>query len=178
MKKALVMIGALVGSGCNLFVPPPVECASERDIINIDQTSTPAREGTPCVFAAPYPFTISYAPRVDRTVLDSTGKPKYSQDDDKLLVGVVVKVTQGSAATLLCSAVSEVCTDGQPEISAAIGADGRLTYRGLFTVEGFGVVLSGGDNFNWEGTVATESFGPGNSCPLTAKLAFSCVAKQ
>lgn len=178
MKKVLVMAGALLGSGCNLFVSPPVECATARQIIKIEQTSTPAREGVPCAFADPYPFTVSYAPQLDRTVLGSNGKPKYTQEDDKLLVGASVRVAQGSGATLLCSSVSEACTEGRPEISTTIGADGRLTYQGLFTAEALGVVMRAGNTFAWEGTVATEVFGPGNSCPLTAKLSLTCQKPQ
>ena len=178
MMRSLAVAGGLLFAGCNQFVGPPVQCEVPREIINIDQTATAARAGAPCTFADPYPFTVTYAPRSDRTLLDSDGVPLYSTKDDRSLIGQPVTVTQGSAATLLCAGVGAVCTEGSPSITTAITPAGLLSYQGLFTVEPLGVVLNAGDTFQWQGVVATENFGPGNSCPLTAKLNLTCQKAQ
>lgn len=172
--RSLAVAGGLLFAGCNLFVGPPVECAANRVVIDLQQTATPSRAGAPCVFADPYPFTISYTPRADRSIIGADGLPEYSLQDDRLIVGQAVTVTQGSAATLLCPSVGAVCTDGAPSITTSVSTAGVLAYQGLFTLEPLGVTLNGGDTFLWEGVVATENFGPGNSCPITAKLNLNC----
>jgi hypothetical protein len=178
MMRTLAVAGGLFLTGCNLFVGPPVECSANRLVINLEQTASPARDGVPCVFADPFPFTVSYTPRADRSLLGTDGLPRFGESDDRMLVGQSVSVVQGSAATLLCAGVGDVCTDGAASINTTIGTSGTLAYQGLFTLEPLGVVLNPGDTFRWEGVLATENFGPGNSCPLTAKVNLLCQKAQ
>jgi hypothetical protein len=172
MMRAFAAVGLLSLAGCELFVGIPVECTS-RQIINLDQKATPARAGGACAFADPYPFTVSYSPRADRTAVSASGR-RYSTSDDRLLVGQPVTVTQSSAATLLCTGVNDACADGKPSITVPISTSGQLAYQGLFALERLQVVLGEGDTFQWEGVVATENFASGSSCPLTAKIQLSC----
>lgn len=172
MKHDLVVAGALLvaGSGCNLFVNPPVECDPNRKpVVSLTQTVTPTRAGLPCLFVDPYPFTVAYSPRIDalRTTVD------YG------LAGGGVRVVQSGAATRLCAGVGDACANGgAPEITTTIGNDGSFAYQGLFSVDALGVVLQAGDSFEWEGVVATEVFGPGNSCPVDGVVSLTCQKPQ
>lgn len=179
MTRTLAAVATgLFFTGCNLFIGPPVECAASRQVINLTQVASPPRAGAPCVFADPYPFTVSYTPRADRSQLGTDGLPRYDERDDRMLIGQSVNVTQGSAATLLCAGVGDVCTDGASSITTTVNNAGVLAYQGLFTLEPLGVVLNAGDTFQWQGVLATENFGPGNGCPLTAKVDLTCQKAQ
>lgn len=173
MKMRLVVAGGLLcaGSGCNLFVNPPVECDPNRvPVVSLTQTVTPSRAGLPCLFVDPYPFTVAYSPKVD--VLRSTV-------EDTSLVGGGVRVVQSSAATRLCATVEDACANGgAPEIATTIRADGSLAYQGLFSVDALGVVLQAGDTYEWTGVVATEIFGPGSSCPVSGVVSLTCQKPQ
>jgi hypothetical protein len=170
MKRTLVVLGLFL-SGCNQFVGPTVECGGPREVINITQTATAARgTGGVCAFADPYIFTVAYSPVVSA----DAGSPQ-------LLIGQPVTVIQSSAATLLCPAVGQSCTPDQgasPTITSTISSTGVLAYQGLFSLEPLGVFLQAGDTFEWEGVIATENFGPSNTCPLTAKISLTCQKAQ
>ncbi len=175
MTMRVLLIGSLwLLVGCDSFLVPPVACPT-RQLINLRQTVTLAT-GTRFCTSVDTAFAVSYAPRFDRTVLGQDGQPANGPDDDAQLIGTRVRVSRGVAATFLCSAPSGDCGDRVPEYQTRIGTDGRLAYQGLFSLEGFDLALSGGDQFTWEGTVLTESFGPGNSCEVTGRVEVSCTA--
>ncbi len=181
MKNRLVVAGGLLvaGAGCSLFANPPVECDPNREaVVQLEQTVSPARAGLPCAFVDPYPFTVAYAPRVDRLALAESA-PGTPASADSVLIGGAVKVTQSSAATRLCASVEDACANGgAPEIATTIRGDGSLAYQGLFSVDALGVVLNPGDSYSWTGVVATEIFGPGNSCPVKGSVTLTCQKPQ
>jgi hypothetical protein len=170
--RALLFSSLVVVVGCDLYIAPPVACPP-RKLISLEQRVT--QSGTSCAFADSI-FSVSYAPRFDRTLLGPDGQPAYGADDDARLIGTRVRVSRAVASTLLCSAPTGECGDKLSEFQARIGADGRLAYQGIFSLDGFDVTLKGGDEFTWEGVVLTESFGAGNTCSVTGSVKVTCVA--
>lgn len=171
MKRWCLVFGMWLSTGCGSTVAPPVVCPEDRLLINLEQTATIPRTGSPCAFADPFPFTVSYAPEVDA----STGDKSIFKER---LSGQQVTVTQSNASTRLCAQVASVCQDGVSSIATKISSSGILSYQGIFTLEPLGVVLNAGDTFNWEGDVLTENFGLGNSCPWKGKVKLTCQKAQ
>ncbi|MCA2978169.1 MAG: hypothetical protein INH41_12080 [Myxococcaceae bacterium] len=171
--RALLFSTLIAVVGCDSYLAPPVGCPVRR-FVNLRQTVTQTVANRPCAFAAT-PFAVSYSPRFDRTLLGPDGQPQYGVDDDARLIGTRVRVSSAVGATVLCSAPSGECGEGVPEFQTRIGADGRLAYQGRFSLDGFDVVLNGGDQFTWEGVMLTENFGAGNSCDVTATVNVTCA---
>lgn len=185
MKIMRGVIVLCLWTGCGEVVAPKVTCPEDRVLIQLDQTATVPRTGLPCSFADPYPFTVSYAPEVERTQAPqatgsstpSTTTPSLPADSVRL-TGQNVTVTQGSASTLLCSEISDACRNGTSSVTTRVNSKGVLTYQGIFSLEPLSVVLNAGDTFTWEGTAVTENFGPGNSCPWKASVKLTCQQVQ
>ena len=172
MRVLLISLVAIVG--CDSFIVPPVGCPT-RQLVNLRQTVTQKVGTRPCTFADT-PFTVSYAPRFDRTVLELDGQPVNGPDDDVKLIGTRVRVSRGIGATFLCSAPSGDCGERLGDYQTRIGNDGRLAYQGFFSLDGFDLSLSGGDQFSWEGVVLTESFARANSSEVTGRVEVTCTA--
>lgn len=166
MRRALIGCWAvvmLVGCG-DLFLNPPVECPARS--IDITLTTTPLRSGQPCIFGD-FPFSVAYGPKVDIE--------KDPNARDYALVGGRVTLTAGSSAVRLCAGSAEpICTDGQSELTATIGATGVLSYQGILSTELLTPPLQPGGSYKGTSTLVTENFGPGNTCAVSATFDFSC----
>ncbi len=169
-KLAFVAVGSSVLlAGCDLFVNPPVACDSPPLTLELNETTSPARAGLPCAFPDPLLFTVVHAPRVDT---------KLSKASNLTLAGGSVTVAQATGAVLLCPGIDVACQAGAPAITATIGNDGALKYQGTLSLDALGVNLQPGGTFTSNSVVATENYGPGNSCQVLAKLTLSCEASQ
>ncbi|MHB8872382.1 MAG: hypothetical protein ACYC8T_01725 [Myxococcaceae bacterium] len=153
-------------AGCDQFVTPPVLC--EESTLKFNQTTSPTRVGLPCTFAD-WQFTVVHSPQVNS---------ELSKASNLTLVGAPVSVAQGSGAVRLCPGVGDPCQGGASVITATIGEDGALKYQGVLSAASAGVDLQPGGTFTWSGLLATESYGPGNSCRLLTELSLTCQKKQ
>lgn len=174
MKLLAFLAGLPLVCSCGEVVAPKVKCPADRVLIQLTQSASVPRAGLPCVFADPYPFTVSYAPEPEGGETDAGVSPASLAR----LVGQNVTITQGSAATRVCAEVAEVCKDGTSSVQTKISSTGMLAYQGLFSLEPLGVTLNAGDTLKWEGTVVTESFGPSNTCPWKAVVQLTCQKAQ
>lgn len=167
MKPSRVLLSALVAPlfGCDLFVPPAVLC--DEIVAGGHSTLVPARAGLACSTPEALLFTISHAPRVDS---------KRSKGSDLMLPGSPVTVTQGSASVGLCGALGP-CASWVPSLRTSVGENGTITYQVALNLEDVGE-LRPGAKFEFKATLATETYGPGNACPIAADVSVSCTTPQ
>jgi len=166
MKKTLLaLLPAAMLLSCDLFVPPKVEC--DNIIANISGQMTAVSATTACAFDDAALVTISHSPKVDPTYQTQGSDPQVPSD----LTLANVKVEVVGSGAFVCPSSS--CVPKSTDTETEVRSDGRgaVTYNVLIPLP----VLHGGDTVTVTGVeIATETWGPGNTCPITADINLSC----
>jgi len=125
-------------------------------------------------------FTVVHAPRIDRGgTVAAPGVVKSTDPTENNLVGAPVFIGQGSPTVSLCSSIDEPCVPvaaggkGASTITVPIGTHGQLVYGGIVDLSG--VLLLPGGSLEQTGVLATESYGPGNSCSVWQTISITCA---
>lgn len=163
------MVASVMLIGCDVFVTPKVLCDQTTIRSHVTRIANVAGPAGRCVFFESF-FTVNHTPRVD---------PLQSPiQTDVSLVGAKVFVAQATPAVLLCAGLGaaqpggDPCVTGEASITAVVGRFGQVSYRGVIE----GVVLQPEGNYVNTGLLATENYGPGNSCDVRVDLDFECKA--
>ena len=154
-------------AGCNAFVPPQVLCG--EIVVTSDLQLKSARPGMACAFPDALAVTVMRAPKVD---------PDWAAENGEVgslsLVGAPVEVTAGGAGVMLCP--GPVCDPTASQIVTNIDSYGALSYRVLVNLEMLAGALPGpGGTSVAKGTIAMETYRPGNACTVNLELNMGCA---
>lgn len=169
--RVALLAPAVLLAGCDSFVSPPVGC--DEVVVSAGAKLTSQRKGLACAFPEALLVTVAHAPRVD----PSKCEEDCGEVSSLSLVGSTVTVVSGGGAILLCpgaSCIPSITDPNASQVEQVIDEKGTLSYRALVVLEGFGLPGPGGTS-TYEGALATESYRPGNSCPIQLKLSLECA---
>jgi hypothetical protein len=160
IAAAMGLGGAWLLAGCTP-VPPPITCNTPS--LGLGQNLTAPTADSPCNFGNPWLAVVAHT-------LEATGATDGGYPDT-VLAGTNVKVTQGGPGILLCPGLG--CTPDAGEIEVTADSHGLVEYT--MSADLSAVFPGPGQSYVESRTMALESYGAGNSCPVPVELDFVCA---